>query len=90
MIKPIFTEKSTKLARLGKYSFFVSSGVTKLDIKSQVSNLFGVTVTGVRTLKIGFESKRNVKGFKVTKNATKKAIITLKEGEKIDIFEEKK
>lgn len=90
MLKPLYTEKSTKLAKEGKYTFLVSTKANKIGLKSQIGKLFGVTVTSVKTSKIGPETKRNYKGFTVTKNALKKAVVTLKDGEKIDLFEDKK
>jgi len=90
MIKPIFTEKSTKLAKEGMYTFVIDQKDTKADVKAMIKKLFDVEVKSVNTVKIGGERKRNYKGFKVVKNAIKKAIVTLKDGKKLDIFEEKK
>lgn len=90
MLKPIFTEKSTRLAKLGKYTFLVSANATKNSIKNLVFKFFGVKANAVKTLKIGEERKRNFKGFKIVKKAFKKAVVTLKDGKTLDIFEEKK
>ena len=90
MIKPVFTEKSMRLASQGKYTFLVETSSDKAGLKDLISKLFKVHVKTIRTLKTGGEIKRNSKGVKVHKLNTKKAIVTLKEGEKIDLFEEKK
>lgn len=90
MIKPVYTEKSLKLAKKGQYTFWVEPGMDKLSLKSVFAKMFGVHVTGIKTVKKAGESGRNVRGRKFTKLATKKAVVTVKEGEKIDIFEESK
>lgn len=89
MIKAIFTEKTTKLAKEGKYTFRVSMGHTKSELKSEISRIFAVHVKTIKTVKIGPEEKRNSKGKKQFLSGIKKAIVTLKEGEKIDLFNEK-
>jgi large subunit ribosomal protein L23 len=90
MIKPIFTEKSTRLAKEGKYTFLVERAMNKKQIKALIAKLFGVHVTGIKTLKVSGESGRNNRGRKFSRVSGKKAIITLKDKEKIDLFEEGK
>lgn len=90
MIKPVFTEKSLNLANLGKYVFWVGKNDTKPQIKSEVSKIFGVSVKEIKTLNGKSEKGRNARGRKFVKKATKKAIVTLKKGEKIDIYEKTK
>ena len=90
MIWPVFTEKSLKMAKTGKYSFWVAPGLNKMGIKSEVGKTFSVHVVSVKTITGHSEARRNTKGQKFLTKRTKKAIITLKEGEKIDIFEEGK
>lgn len=89
-MKPIFTEKSLREAKNGNYTFRVDSAMDKNQIAVQISQLFGVKVISVRTIKIGAEKGRNARGRKFFKNAVKKAIVTLKDGDKIDVFEESK
>lgn len=74
-MKPVFTEKSTANSKKGKYTFWVEQGMTKSKIKSEVGRVFGVDVVRVRTLKV---------------SGRKKAVVELKDGQKLDIFEEKK
>ena len=90
MIKPIFTEKSLKDAKLGNYTFKVEPRMDKKRIAVEIAKVFDVKVTRVRTIKTGGERGRNAKGKNFVKLATKKAIVTLKEGDKISIFEEGK
>lgn len=90
MITPIFTEKSLKLAKTGKYSFWVEKGETKATLKSEIANLFNVHVLKIWTVTSGAESGRNARGVKYTTHKAKKAIVVLKDKEKIDLFEENK
>ncbi len=90
MITPVFSEKSLKLAKEGKYTFWVNNDSAKDEIKAEISRLFDVHVTAIRTMVTSGESKRNVKGKKIKILGNKKAIVTLKEKEKIDLFEEAK
>lgn len=87
---PVFTEKSTNLAKQGKYTFSVDLTASKNQIKNALLKVFGVHVTDIRTIKVKGESKRNLRGRKVWVPARKKAVIVIKEGEKLDLFEEKK
>lgn len=89
-MKPVFTEKSLRESKLGRYTFKVDTGMTKNQIAAQIKKIFGVLVTEVRTTKIGPEKGRNARGRKFATPGVKKAIVTLKSGDKIDIFEEGK
>ena len=90
MIKPIFTEKSLKAAKMGNYTFRVERGMAKPAIAAEIAKIFDVKVTGVRTIKISGEKGRNARGKNFSVKPGKKAIITLKEGDKISLFEEGK
>jgi large subunit ribosomal protein L23 len=90
MLEPIFTEKSLREAKAGNYSFKVTGSLDKKQVASEIARLFGVKVVSVRVSKIGAESGRNARGRKFAKAGVKKAIVTLKSGDKIDIFEEGK
>ena len=89
-LEPVLTEKSLKNAAEGKYTFFVDRGLNKYQIRKHVEEIFGVSVVKVRTLKKPGEKKRTVYGRKKIIKPRKKAIVTLKEGEKIKVFEEVK
>lgn len=90
MLKPIFTEKSLKEAKLGNYTFQVPSIMNKKQIAAKIAQLFDVTVIRVRTVKKGPERGRNARGRNFSFNLVKKAIVTLKSGDKISVFEEGK
>lgn len=90
MIKPVFTEKSLKMARQGQYTFWVDRDMDKMSLKSAIGQMFKVHVTSIKTVKKAGETGRNVKGRKFTNLSSKKAVVTLKDGEKLDVFEETK
>lgn len=90
MLEPILTEKSTKLAKEGKYTFRVGVTVNKFQVKTLIESTFGVHVIEVKTLNNKKKVAKNSQGKKRTTPAYKKAIVTLKKDEKIDLFEEKK
>lgn len=88
-LTPVLTEKSLKVAKDGKFSFWVIKSLTKNQIREQIEETFGVHVTSIKTINFKKETKRNFKRQLVTKGARKKAIVTLAKDEKIDLFEEK-
>ncbi len=90
IIKPVLTEKSLAEAKKGKYTFFVSLDMDKMEIKKEAKKLFDIDVVSVKTLKIKPEFKKTLRGVATRTKAKKKAIIEAKEGQKIDLFEEKK
>jgi large subunit ribosomal protein L23 len=86
LIKPIITEKSTLLQESGKYTFEVSKHATKPQIKSAISELFDVSVSSVNIL----VRKGKPKTFgrnRIISPQTKRAIVTLKDGQTLTIFE---
>jgi large subunit ribosomal protein L23 len=89
LIKPWITEAATVLAEKNKYVFVVAPSATKKQITASIEGLYKVKVTAVNTIKIPRKFKNHGKtpGWKA---GLTKAIITLKEGDKIDLFEEKK
>jgi len=90
LLKPIVTEKMTSQGdKFNRYGFFVAKNANKLQIKKAVEDLYGVTVESVNTLRSGGKIKvRNTKtGLLRGKTAsTKKAVVTLAEGNKIDFY----
>ena len=88
VLKPVVSEKSYSLANEGnKYVFFVDSGVNKIEIKSAVEKKYKVKVLDVNiTVRIGksFRDYKTNKSFR--KEDKKKAVVTLKKGDKIDEF----
>lgn len=90
LIKPIITEKMTSQAeKLNRYGFVVDKRANKVQIKQAVESMYGVTVTSVNTQQyVGKVKTRNTtRGLAVGRvNRSKKAIITLKDGEVIDFY----
>ncbi len=74
------------MRRLRQYSFIVDKKATKIDVARAVENLFKVTVEGVRTNIVRGKIKRVGRNIGKRPNY-KKAIVTLKEGDKIELFE---
>ena len=88
--KPVITEKMTAISeKLNRYAFIVDKRANKLQIKKAVEELYGVKVAAVNTMNYEGKSKsRYTKSGVITGTAsdTKKAIVTLAEGESIDFF----
>ena len=92
ILKPILTEKMADLGeRVNRYAFEVNSKSNKIEIKNAIENAYGVNVKAVNTMKQG-GGKRKMKytnrgvSFQRTK-LIKKAIVTLEEGDTIDLYE---
>ena len=86
VLAPHITEKSTMLSEHNSVVFKVAGTASKPEIKAAVEALFGVTVTGVNTIVVKGKSKR-WKGAPYKRSGVKKAIVTLAEGQSIDITE---
>lgn len=86
--KPIITEKSAKETSSSKFVFKVDKKATKNQIKQAVENAFGVTVINVNTLVLPGKTRRTGKKRLVsTSPRWKKAIVALKSGDKIKVFD---
>ena len=81
---PVITEKSQAAQAEEKYTFKVDPKATKLEIKAAVEKIFNVKVTDVRTMNVK-PKKRRVGRYTGLTNRTKKAIVTLAEGQTIDL-----
>ena len=86
ILAPHITEKSTLLSEQNGVVFKVANDATKPQIKAAVEALFGVNVTGVNTLTQKGKTKR-WKGRPYQRSDVKKAIVTLAEGNSIDVTE---
>jgi len=86
IVAPHITEKSTMMSEHNAVVFKVASGASKPQIKEAIEALFGVTVTGVNTIVTKGKTKR-WKGKAYSRSDFKKAIVTLAEGQTIDITE---
>ncbi len=84
ILSPVVTEKSTNLSELNKITFKVTDGANKKNLKKNIEKIFKVNVT-----KINIINKQNrtkvTRGKKVKVSGYKKAIITLKKGQNIDL-----
>ena len=84
ILSPVVTEKSTNLSELNKIVFKVPDGANKKNLKKNIEKIFKVNVTKINIInkhsraKVTRGRKRNVSGYK-------KAIITLKKGQSIDL-----
>ena len=88
---PIVTEKSVDLASKGKYVFKVGLTATKGFIKEEVKRLFGVDAVKVHTSIIPGKNRRVKNSRSTTRSPSwKKAIVELKEGQKIDLIPQEK
>ncbi|MEI7734951.1 MAG: 50S ribosomal protein L23 [Ferruginibacter sp.] len=90
LIKPILSEKANKLSeKQNRYSFVVDKKANKLEIKKAVEQFYGVQVSEVNTIIMPSKAKAKYTkaGFIVgRKSSKKKAIVTIAEGETIDIY----
>ena len=88
IIQPVVSEKSYALLDNGVYTFVVASSANKIEIRQAVEAIFNVRVTKVNTMNRQGKRKRNRRTFTFgTRPDTKRAIVTLAEGDKIDLFE---
>ena len=85
IIAPVVSEKSYGLLDENKYTFLVHPDANKTEIKIAVEKVFGVKVISVNTLNRPGKRKRTRFGYGKRKD-TKRAIVSLAEGERIDIF----
>ena len=84
VVKPVITEKSTLVSEFNQVVFKVAKDSSKPEIKAAVEALFGVRVLAVNTLIQKGKNKR-WRGKPYTRSDEKKAIVTLAEGERIDV-----
>ena len=86
--RPLITEKYTILQAFGKYAFEVDEQANKSQIKQAVEKAFKVEVTAVNVMTV--PGKRRRRGMReIAPRSWKKAVVTLKPGDKIEVFEGK-
>lgn len=86
--KPVITEKATKLGHLRQYVFEVDPSANKLQIREAIKLMFDVEALSIRTVRVKGKVKARMtrRGAQVGRtNLKKKAYVTLKEGQSIDI-----
>lgn len=89
IIAPVVSEKSYALIEQNVYTFVVHNDAAKPEIRNAIEEIFGVKVAKVNTLNRKGKSVRNRRTGKVgTRPSRKRAIVTLVEGDSIDLFKE--
>ncbi len=92
LVKPVVTEKMSAISEAsGKYGFIVSVDANKIEIAKAIKDKFSVDVEKINTIRYDGKKKTQMtkKGrFSGKKPQYKKALVTLKEGQKIDLFGE--
>lgn len=83
--RPLITEKNTALGEQNKYSFEVAKDANKIQIRQAVEALFNVDVTAVNTSNVRGKMRR-VRQSRGMTRSWKKAVVTLRPGQRIDIF----
>jgi large subunit ribosomal protein L23 len=87
IVRPVVTERSTELADdRGAYTFIVNKDANKIEIKKAVETLFDVKVKDVRTANYRGKWRRVGQAYG-QKASYKKAVVTLAEGQRIDVYE---
>ena len=84
IISPNITEKSTSLSEFNKVVFKVHKGASKNSIKRSIEKIFKINVIKINTINLKGKTKM-VKNKKTFKSGSKKAIVTLKKGQSIDL-----
>lgn len=84
--RPLITEKNAAFQAEGKYAFEVARGANKVQIKQAVEKAFKVKVTAVNVTTVPGKERRIGRRLAMTQS-WKKAIVTLKPGDKIELFE---
>ena len=88
IIRPVVSEKSYGLLDAGVYTFVVAPDANKIQIRDAVESIFNVRVTKVNTLNRKGKRKRNRRTFTFgSRPDTKRAVVTLAAGDRIDLFE---
>ena len=84
IVSPVITEKSTTLSEFNIMVFRVHKGASKNSIKKSIEKIFKVNVIKINTINLKGKTKL-VKGKKTSRPGYKKAIVTLKKGQSIDL-----
>ena len=85
LLRPVISEKSYRLVDDGKYTFLVAPDANKTQIRQAVEEIFHVRVTGVNTVNRPGKRRRTRFGWGRRAN-TKRAIVSLAAGDRIDVF----
>ena len=87
LLKPLITEKTSREAKTGRYAFAVTISDTKTEIKKMIEKTFKVKIVKVQTLITSGRLRRTGKRGTTSRTPDwKKAVVTLKPGDKIDLW----
>jgi large subunit ribosomal protein L23 len=86
IVRPVITEKSSRLMSQNKYTFEVLPKANKIEIRKAVEDVFKVKVSSVHTIKVRSKPKRMGR-FLGRSRSWKKAIVTLLPGQRIEFFD---
>ena len=86
IVRPLITEKTTQLIELNKYTFEVKQGSNKVEVAKAVEEIWGVNVVAVNMINTQRKARR-VGKYEGLRPAVQKAVVTLAEGDKLDVFE---
>jgi large subunit ribosomal protein L23 len=86
LIKPLITEKNTMLGAENKYTFKIDRRANKTQVKEAVETIFKVDVVAVNTIRVPSKTRRVGKTLGQTQE-WRKAVVTLRQGQRIEIFE---
>ena len=86
LVKPLITEKNTMIGALHKYTFKIDSRANKAQVRDAVQSIFKVNVTKVNVITVPPKTRR-VGSSSGKTSPWKKAIVTLREGQRIEVFE---
>jgi len=88
ILAPVISEKSMQLAQNGSYTFLVDTLATKGQISGAIEDAFKVNIISIKTVTVAGARKRTgKKRIEVVGKRRKKAIVSLKKGQKIDLFD---
>jgi large subunit ribosomal protein L23 len=89
IVRPIDTEKTRyQASELGQYTFEVDRRANKIEVRQAVENIFDVTVVAVNVVNVPAKASTRRGRRRVVRRSTwKKAVVTLAEGQRLDVFE---
>jgi large subunit ribosomal protein L23 len=85
LLRPLVTEKTSAMGAKDAYAFEVAMSANKVEIKRAVKAVYGVDAVAVRVMRVLGKPVRTRAGF-VRRSAWRKALVTVKPGQKIDVF----
>lgn len=86
IVRPLITEKSSNLTESRKYTFEVQQGSNKVEVKKAIEEIFKVDVVQVNIVNVRKKARR-VGKYEGFRPAVRKAVVTLAEGQTLDVFE---